>query len=167
MFGAGDGMDSGPEWPRRAGEVFFATAGPRDESVLPSRHRPSAREDSVDRLFPRTRRLRKRRDFLRIQRQYRGKGLDKKLERKSPHFVVILASGPEPECRLGVTVSRKVGSAVQRNAIKRRVREFFRNHRHKLQPAHDLLIIARAGADKLSYRDVESELAQVLGTAID
>jgi ribonuclease P protein component len=80
---------------------------------------------------------------------------------------VILAPGPEAECRLGVTVSRKVGSAVERNKVKRRVREFFRLHRTKLQPAHDLLIIARAGADKLSFKDVELELAETLGITAD
>jgi ribonuclease P protein component len=76
---------------------------------------------------------------------------------------VIRAPGASTDARLGVTVSAKVGGAVQRNRIKRRVREFFRLHRSKLQPAQDLLIIARVGADKLSYRDVESELAQCLG----
>jgi len=92
---------------------------------------------------------------LRLQRRYRG--------RKSPHFIVILTAGAEPECRLGVTVGRKVGNAVERNRVKRRVREFFRLHRNELQPAHDLLIIARAGAGRLSFKDVESELARVLG----
>ena len=76
---------------------------------------------------------------------------------------MILTPGPESECRLGVTISRKVGGAVERNSVKRRVREFFRLYRHELQPAHDLLIIARAGAEKLSYKDAESELARVLG----
>jgi len=46
--------------------------------------------------------------------------------------------------------------------VKRRVREFFRLHRHELQPAHDLLVIARTGAEKLSYKDVESELSAAL-----
>ena len=76
---------------------------------------------------------------------------------------MIFVPGPERESRLGVTVTRRIGNAVQRNRVKRRVREFFRLHRHELQPAHDLLIIARAGADKLSFGDVESELARALG----
>ena len=76
---------------------------------------------------------------------------------------MIFVPGPQPDCRLGVTVTRKVGNAVERNRVKRRVREFFRLHRNELQPAHDLLIIARAGADKLSFGDVESELARALG----
>jgi ribonuclease P protein component len=76
---------------------------------------------------------------------------------------VIVVSAAEKEPRLGITVGRKVGSAVRRNRVKRRVREFFRIHREELQPAHDLVVIARPGADRLSFKDVESELAHVLG----
>jgi ribonuclease P protein component len=92
---------------------------------------------------------------LSLQLEHRG--------RKSSHFIVIFAAGSHAECRLGVTVSRKIGNAVARNRVKRLVREFFRLHRSELQPAHDLLIIARAGAEKLSFRDVESELSGALG----
>ena len=65
--------------------------------------------------------------------------------------------------RMGVTVSRRVGVAVARNRVKRRVREFFRLHRNELQPPSDIVIVDRAGADSLSFKDVESELASVFG----
>lgn len=121
-----------------------------------SRHRRSEPAGRIEERYPRRRRLRKRSEFIRLQRAQRG--------RRTTHFILIVASGPERDCRLGVTVSRKVGCAVERNRVKRRVREFFRLHRHELQPAHDLLVIARTGAEKLSYRDVESELVGALGT---
>lgn len=44
--------------------------------------------------------------------------------------------------RLGLTVSRKVGNAVRRNAIKRRLREAYRHTRHDL-PATDLVVVVR------------------------
>ena len=122
-----------------------------------SPHRRSAPAGKIETRYPRRRRLRKRSEFLRLQRAQRG--------RRTRHFIVIVAAGPEPEGRLGVTVSRKIGSAVARNRVKRLVREFFRLRRHELQPAHDLLVIARSGADKLSYRDVESELVDALDDA--
>jgi ribonuclease P protein component len=109
----------------------------------------------IDRKYPSRLRIRKRKDYLRIQRGQRGK--------RTPHFIVVCVPGPCADNRLGVTVSARVGGAVSRNSVKRKVREFFRLHRTKLQPAHDLLIIARAGADELSYRDVETELAGALG----
>ncbi len=152
-------MVFGREWPLLAGGGFSRTAAPRDASGLPSRRRQNGRGADETQRLPKRRRIRKRSEFVRIQQNYRG--------RRTPHFVVIVAPGPEPLGRLGITVSKKIGNAVQRNRIKRRIREFFRLHGNKLQPAHDLLIIARAGADRLSFRDVESELARALAIELD
>ncbi len=54
------------------------------------------------------------------------------------------------EARLGMTVSRKVGNAVVRNRLKRRVREWFRRGGRLLVPGLDVVVIARAGAAGLS-----------------
>jgi ribonuclease P protein component len=64
--------------------------------------------------------------------------------------------------RLGITASRKVGNAVVRNRIKRLVRDFFRRHQHLIQPAQDVLVIARNGADTATLADVQRELAGAL-----
>ncbi|WP_053096144.1 ribonuclease P protein component [Frateuria defendens] len=51
--------------------------------------------------------------------------------------------------RLGMAVSRRVSKrAVERNRIKRLLRESFRHHRHRL-PAFDVLVIARESATSL------------------
>jgi ribonuclease P protein component len=52
--------------------------------------------------------------------------------------------------RLGITVSRRVGNAVVRNRIKRRVREWFRREKDQFQTGVDLVVIARAGAANAS-----------------
>ena len=75
---------------------------------------------------------------------------------------MLQGPGRTSETRLGITASRKVGGAVERNRAKRLVREFFRLHREMLQPGSDIVVIVRTGADKLSYRDVESELGSLL-----
>jgi ribonuclease P protein component len=155
MYGGDAAMDSCRAWRRLEGARSLRAEERRAENALSSRRRRSAREDSSDRTFPPHRRIRARADFLRLQRGSRGA--------KTPHFVVIAERGPGPDRRLGVTVSRKIGDAVRRNRVKRLVREFFRKNRSELQPALDLLVIARAGAETLSFKDVESELARALG----
>ena len=76
---------------------------------------------------------------------------------------MVCVPGLHEDSRLGITVSRRVGNAVERNRVKRRVREFFRLNRERLQPTQDILVIARVGAKALGYREVEAELRNVFG----
>ena len=59
---------------------------------------------------------------------------------QSPHFVLYVGSlDHEPErSRLGVTVSRRIGNAVVRNRVKRRVRECFRRAMRAHLPVWDV-----------------------------
>jgi ribonuclease P protein component len=62
------------------------------------------------------------------------------------HFLLRWCMTTQAGARLGLAVSRKVSKrAVERNRIKRVVREAFRTHREDL-PALDILVIARASA---------------------
>jgi ribonuclease P protein component len=63
--------------------------------------------------------------------------------------------------RLGVTASRKVGSAVVRNRVKRRVRDAFRRQRGLLPASTDVVVIARPSAAELSGPAVAEELARL------
>ena len=64
--------------------------------------------------------------------------------------------------RLGVTVTRKVGNAVQRNRIKRVVREVFRRNRDLFPPADVVFVAKRDAAAVLGYDEV---LRQVKGAS--
>ena len=104
--------------------------------------------------FPRRYRLRKRPEFLALQRRGR--------RRTTVHFVVITRQRSGPPSRLGVTTSKRVGCAPQRNRVRRLVREFFRRHHMTLGSPCDVLVIARPGAADLRYADVHRELSDTL-----
>jgi len=57
------------------------------------------------------------------------------------------------EVRLGVSVNRKVGGAVERNKVKRTLREAFWNLGDRLPPRHDFVIVARAEIKELIERE--------------
>jgi ribonuclease P protein component len=80
-----------------------------------------------------------------------------------PAFVLLLArgtAGAEAQ-RLGITVSKKVGSAVVRNRVKRHVREWFRGSRGKLRAGIDLVVIGRSMAAGLSGREAQGVLCRL------
>jgi ribonuclease P protein component len=57
------------------------------------------------------------------------------------------------DVRLGVSVSRKVGGAVERNKVKRALREAFWNLTDQLPPRHDFVIVARSEIKDLIEKD--------------
>lgn len=115
--------------------------------------------DGPDERFPRSHRLRRRAEFLRVQRE--GKRVHTK------HFVLVVmpgppVDGPEPGLRrVGITVTKKVASAVGRNRVKRVVREVFRKNRHLFPEGCDVVVIAKSGASELGYEDVREEITRV------
>ncbi|HVO27226.1 MAG TPA: ribonuclease P protein component [Candidatus Margulisiibacteriota bacterium] len=104
--------------------------------------------------FPKAKHIRKRDEFLKLQRIGRRK--------TGTRFVVITAPCRGDVSRLGITASRRVGAAVVRNRVKRLVREFFRQHHDRIQPPRDVLVIARPEAAGAEYAEVKRELGAAL-----
>jgi len=106
------------------------------------------------RSFPKALRLRRRRQFLSIQRDG--------TRRHTAHLVFIRGRAETDLPRLGVTVSARVGNSVRRNRIKRLLREVFRHQRTNLAPC-DLVVIAKSGAGELTYGQAVREFSEALG----
>jgi len=86
-------------------------------------------------------------------------------------FVVVCAERRDrpdatAQTRLGITVSRKVGNAVVRNRVKRRIREWFRAGREPLGPGIDLIVIGRLAAAGLRFESFAGELTRLSSAAV-
>jgi ribonuclease P protein component len=68
----------------------------------------------------------------------------------------------QARARLGLTVPRAIGGSVDRNRIKRRLREAFRLHRSKLNPEWDIVINPRRTALAAPFADLERALGKVI-----
>ena len=69
--------------------------------------------------------------------------------------------GSHPIRRLGITASRKVGPAVQRNRVKRIVREWFRSVRSMFGEDLEFVVIARPGAGQLAGKQLRQQLNEL------
>lgn len=114
----------------------------------------ASRSDSRRRRarFPRAYRLTARREFVAVYEKGRRAG--------SASFVMFALPNAAGHCRLGITVTRKVGSSVQRNRIKRVLRDVFRRHGAELTPGLDLVLNARPGAGDVPVAALEREFLE-------
>ncbi len=79
-------------------------------------------------------------------------------------YVVLFALAvPGGTCRLGITTTRKIGSAVVRNRARRRIRELFRGQRELLAGwSGDLVVNVRAGCAGAEWGELAEDVVRCL-----
>jgi ribonuclease P protein component len=100
--------------------------------------------------FPKTRRLTRASEYARVKRDgfvRHGKLL----------MLTVAPAKNSGLCRAGFVISRRLGSAVVRNRVRRRLREIVRRHQHDLREGFWIVLVARRDAASASYRSLEDE----------
>lgn len=102
-------------------------------------------------------RLRRRQDFRRVYQ--RGKSL------KDPAFVLCFRPSAKNRLRLGFSVSKKLGKAVERNRIRRKLREACRLELASFSAGYDYILIARMRAKDETVESLRRRVRKLLASA--
>ena len=118
------------------------------QGVARTRVTKTVRSNSLS--LPKRRRLTRAPEYERVKRD----GLVRRGKLLTLSAAVVENSGA---CRVGFIASRRLGSAVVRNRVRRRLREIVRRHQHDLRQGLWIVLIAKREAAGASYRALEDE----------
>ena len=99
--------------------------------------------------------LKKNQDFQNVYQN--GKSYANK------YLVMYVLENQLEKNRIGISVSKKVGNSVIRHRVTRLVRESYRLHEDMFNSSLDIVVIARAGARYVGYKEIESALLHLGG----
>ena len=80
----------------------------------------------------------------------------------SPYFVVYCRKTGRDQSRLGITTGVKLGNAVKRNFVRRRIRELYRTNEDRLLPGYDIVVVARYRILTGPYAEAQRSFLQLM-----
>ena len=92
-------------------------------------------------------------DFRRLYN--RGKAIT------DPALVIYYSKNRAGICRIGITTSKKIGNAVERNRSRRVIREAFRQVSPSINPSYDIVLVARSKTKYLKSTYIEEVLKRI------
>ncbi len=108
-------------------------------------------------MLPKAYRLRNTRDFNRVYK--RGRSY------VHPLLVLYVLPTAQPGCRIGFSISKKLGGAVDRNRIKRHLREICRARIPELRSGVDAVFVARTRLKEARLETVSSVVGELFRRA--
>ncbi|MCL2854088.1 MAG: ribonuclease P protein component [Defluviitaleaceae bacterium] len=78
------------------------------------------------------------------------------------HLVVFVEKNELEQNRLGISVSKKMGGAVVRNLLRRRIKEAYRDMEKRLTYGYDIAILPRQGTSCATYQEIVSALRHLM-----
>ncbi|UCF34320.1 MAG: ribonuclease P protein component [Phycisphaerales bacterium] len=129
-----------------------APGSQRQEQSCSSDHRPVP-SPATDQRLRRSGRLRLKRDYARVFK-HKCRAADETL-------IVYVAPNDRSWSRLGLSVSKKVGKAAQRNRVRRWIREAFRTSGEQLPTGVDIVCVAKPMTAEETFEDVKDSLVQL------
>jgi len=102
-------------------------------------------------------RIRKKKDFSNLYKKgncTRGK-----------YFNLIYLPNSLTFSRMAVVASRKIGCAVQRNKVRRRIKELFRRNKELLTTPVDMIIVTKKGVKDASWPDLRTQYISMVQAA--
>lgn len=99
-------------------------------------------------------RIKKSQEIEKVMKKGRSKA--------NPYFIVYkYVKQDNDNFRIAISVGKKIGKAVERNKIKRYIRNVTTEHKHEMNPHYDYFVIAREGVKDLDYATFKEKLEQL------
>lgn len=100
-------------------------------------------------------RLKKRKEFAYLYNH--GRALH------TAHLTLVYLPTKSRKLKIGFSVAKKIGKAHTRNYVKRRLRAILREYVGSMPDNFNIVFIAKAGIDTLSFQDIRAEVQFLLG----